>query len=298
MLTGKHVAFIGGDARQLEVIKSCTDLNAKVSLIGFDNLQSPFSGASHRELTPELFKTVDMLILPILGTDEEGHIDSIFTTKTLVLTEADINALPSHAVVYAGIAKSYLKNLCATHSIRLVELLKRDDVAIYNSIPTVEGALMMAIQNTNITIHGSTTLVLGLGRVGMTLCRTLHALGARVKVGVRQPDQVARSVEMGLLPFEMVNLREEVKDVDLLFNTVPALVVTDQVLKAMPYSAVIIDLASKPGGVDFSFAKKRGIKAMLAPSLPGIVASKTAGRILAQTMTRLLAEEYGEEDPS
>lgn len=79
--------------------------------------------------------------------------------------------------------------------------------------------------------------------------------------------------------------------VDLLFNTVPALVVTDRVLSQMPHSSVIIDLASKPGGVDFGFAEKRGIKAMLAPSLPGIVASKTAGRILAQTMTRLMAEE-------
>ena len=51
--------------------------------------------------------------------------------------------------------KSYLKNLCCAHGIELVELFDRDDVAIYNSIPTAEGALMMAIQNTDITIHGS-----------------------------------------------------------------------------------------------------------------------------------------------
>jgi dipicolinate synthase subunit A len=51
---------------------------------------------------------------------------------------------------------------------------------------------------------------------------------------------------------------------------------------------VIIDLASKPGGVDYAFAEKRGIKAILAPSLPGIVAPKTAGRILARTITQLL----------
>lgn len=298
MLTGKHVAFIGGDARQLEVIKSCLSLDAKVSLIGFENLQSPFSGATNREISPELLATVDMLILPILGTDEEGHVDSIFTTKTLVLTERDMRALPPHAVVYAGIAKSYLKNLCEEATIRLVELLKRDDVAIYNSIPTMEGALMMAIQHTNITIHGSNSMVLGLGRVGVTLCRSLHALGAQVKVGVRKPAHVARSVEMGLLPFSMEELANEVGDIDLLFNTIPAKVVTEAVLKKMPYSAVIIDLASKPGGVDFAYAEKRGIKALLAPSLPGIVAPKTAGRILAQTMTRLLAKEFGEEGSS
>ncbi|WP_309862382.1 dipicolinate synthase subunit DpsA [Desmospora profundinema] len=296
MLTGKHVAFLGGDARQLEVIKNCIQLKAKVSLIGFDNLESPFSGAVRRELEPEWFSTVDLLILPILGTDEDGHVGSIFTTRSMVLTEEHISKLPAHAMVVTGIAKSYLQNLCSDNGIRLVELLKRDDVAIYNSIPTVEGALMMAIQSTNITIHGSKSVVLGLGRVGLTLARTLHAIGAQVKVGVRTPAQVARSVEMGITPFYTENLPQEVGNVDLLFNTVPSPIVTEPVLAAMPATAVIIDLASKPGGTDFAFAKKRGIKAMLAPSLPGIVASKTAGRILAQTITRLLGEELGEED--
>lgn len=295
MLTGKHVAFLGGDARQLEVIKNCIQLNATVSLVGFDNLESPFSGAVRRDLNPEWFSTVDLLILPILGTDEEGYVDSIFTTKSLVLTQDHIGNLPSHAMVVAGMAKSYLQNLCSHKGVQLVELLKRDDVAIYNSIPTVEGALMMAIQSSNITIHGSRCVVLGLGRVGLTLARTFHAIGARVKVGVQTPAQMARAVEMGITPFHFKNLADEVEDVDLLFNTVPALIVTEPVLAAMPSTAVIIDLASKPGGTDFAFAKKRGIKAMLAPSLPGIVASKTAGRILAQTITRLLAEELEEE---
>ncbi|MFD1426245.1 dipicolinate synthase subunit DpsA [Kroppenstedtia sanguinis] len=296
MLTGKHIAIVGGDARQLEVIKSCIEGNAKVSLIGFDNLQNPFSGAVHRELSIQFVESVDLMILPIMGTDDHGLVDSIFTQRRIVLAEEHISALPDHAIIFSGMAKPYLKNLCEKYSIRLVELLMRDDVAIYNSIPTVEGALMLAIQNTNITIHGSTCAVLGLGRVGMTLCRTLHALGARVKVGVRSPDQVARAEEMGLSPFLMKDLSAQVGDLDLLFNTVPAQVVTEQVLNQMSYSCVIIDLASKPGGTDFTFAEKRGIKAMLAPSLPGIVASKTAGRILARTITRLMAEELGERE--
>ncbi|MDA8352363.1 MAG: dipicolinate synthase subunit DpsA [Firmicutes bacterium] len=294
MLKGKHVVFIGGDARQLEVIKNCIEGKARVSLIGFDNLQSPFSGAVNRELTENLLKTTDILILPILGTDEEGFVDSIFTTKKLVLTERHIASLPHHVTIFSGIAKSYLKDLSEKYSIRLVELLKRDDVAIYNSIPTVEGALMMAIQNTNITIHGSTCAVLGLGRVGMTLGRTLTALGAQVKMGVHRPDQAARAEEMGLKAFFTKDIHDQVDDVELLFNTVPSLIVTEEVLNRMSHNTVIIDLASKPGGVDFLHAEKRGIKALLAPSLPGIVASKSAGRILAQTIIRLVAEQHEE----
>ena len=137
MLTGKHIAIVGGDARQLEVIKSCIEGNAKVSLIGFDNLQNPFSGAVHRELSIQFVESVDLMILPIMGTDDHGLVDSIFTQRRIVLAEEHISALPDHAIIFSGMAKPYLKNLCEKYSIRLVELLMRDDVAIYNSIPTV-----------------------------------------------------------------------------------------------------------------------------------------------------------------
>ena len=151
---------------------------------------------------------------------------------------------------------------------------------------------MMAIQHTNITLHGSTVVVLGLGRVGLTLSRTLKALGAHVRVGVRKSEHFARADEMRLGPFYTDHLASNVRDADIVFNTVPAHVVTAEVIKQMPGHTLIIDLASKPGGTDFRYAEKRGIKAMLAPSLPGIVAPKTAGRILAVTLSQLIQDRF------
>ncbi|HZG77530.1 MAG TPA: dipicolinate synthase subunit DpsA [Paenibacillus sp.] len=291
MLTGTQVAFIGGDARQLEVIQRLTELDATVTLIGFDNLKQAFSGATHAELTEDAFEGVDAVLLPVVGTDDDGRIEAVFTSKELRLTEACIARLPKHAKVYAGMAKPYLRNLCEQHGIALIELLERDDVAIYNSIPTAEGALLMAIQNTDITIHGSTTVVLGFGRTGMTMARTLQGLGSKVLVGVRKEEHFARAYEMGFRPFYTSELQEHVGDVDILFNTVPTQIVTAKVIAAMPPRAVIIDLASKPGGTDFRFAERRGVKALLAPGLPGIVAPKTAGRIIAAVVSQLIMED-------
>ncbi len=291
MLTGIHVAFLGGDARQLEVIKKCVQLDAVVTLIGFDNLESSFTGATKKPLTCDVLKDVDALILPIVGTDEKGFVESIFCSKPLQLLEEHARCLQKHCVVYTGMAKPYLKTLLSKQQITLVELLNRDDIAIYNSVPTVEGALMMAIQNTDITIHGSQVIVLGLGRVGMSLARSLHALGARVRVGAKRPEHIARIYEMGLTPFYLDELKQQVGNVDILFNTIPHLVVTAEVIAQMPQSAIIIDLASKPGGTDFRYAERRGIKALLAPGLPGIVAPKTAGQIIANTLSRLIAEQ-------
>ncbi|COH28164.1 Stage V sporulation protein FA [Streptococcus pneumoniae] len=59
----------------------------------------------------------------------------------------------------------------------------------------------------------------------------------------------------------------------------------------MPAHTLVIDLASKPGGTDFRYAEKRGVKALLAPGLPGIVAPKTAGQILANVLSQLLAAD-------
>ena len=45
MLTGMQIAVIGGDARQLEIIRKLTELDAKLSLIGFEQLDHAFTGA-------------------------------------------------------------------------------------------------------------------------------------------------------------------------------------------------------------------------------------------------------------
>lgn len=292
MLTGMHVAFVGGDARQLEVIQKLSELDATVQLIGFDNLQSPLNGVVKTKLTTDVFAQLDVVVLPAVGSDENGCVESIFSSEELVLTDELLGALPKHAKIFAGMAKSYLKTLCTKHNVTLIELFDRDDVAIFNSIPTAEGAIMMAIQNTDFTIHGSLSIVLGLGRTGLTMARTLKGLGSRVKVGVRKPEHFARAWEIGFEPFYMKDLFQNVSDVDLLFNTIPSLVVTASIIANMPHRALIIDLASKPGGADFRFAEKRGIKALLAPGLPGIVAPKTAGKIIANTVSQLLLEDY------
>jgi dipicolinate synthase subunit A len=245
----------------------------------------------HAEFDDSLFTDVDALLLPAVGTDDNGFIHAVFSDRQMQLLDQHIAKLPKHCKVYAGMAKPYLRELCAQHQIGLVELFDRDDVAIYNAIPTAEGAVMMAIQNTDITIHGSTCMVLGFGRTGFTMARTLLNLGAKVLVGVRRSEHFARAAEMGFVPFYTSQLLQNTGNIDLLFNTIPTMIVTAQIIANLPSRTVIIDLATKPGGTDFRFAEKRGIKAILAPGLPGIVAPKTAGRIIAECLTQLITDD-------
>ncbi|MFF2876877.1 dipicolinic acid synthetase subunit A [Gottfriedia sp. NPDC057991] len=288
MLTGLHIAVIGGDARQLEVIRKLTELDAKVTLIGFEQLDSGFTSASKELIADADFKDLDAILLPVPGTNNEGVVDTIFSNEKVVLTKEILDSTPSHCTIYSGISNSYLDSIVTASNRKLVKLFERDDVAIYNSIPTVEGTIMMVIQHTEYTIHNSKVAVLGLGRTGMSVARTFHSLGAKVKVGARKSEHIARIVEMGLEAFEFKNIEEALKDVDVVINTVPVQIVTASVISRLQPHALIIDLASKPGGTDFRYAEKRGIKALLAPGLPGIVAPKTAGQIIGNVLTQLL----------
>lgn len=44
MLTGIRIVFLGGDARQIEVIRKCVELDAAVSVAGFDTWDAPCPG--------------------------------------------------------------------------------------------------------------------------------------------------------------------------------------------------------------------------------------------------------------
>ncbi|WEG11572.1 dipicolinic acid synthetase subunit A [Pullulanibacillus sp. KACC 23026] len=296
MLTGIHIVIIGGDARQLEVIDKLNNLDAQLDLVGFDRLDQYFHGVNKMDLEDIDPTTVDVIVLPVSGANNEGYVESIFTEKKIQLTKEWLSETPENCVIYSGIPTAFLLECERDCKCTLVKLFERDDVAIYNSIPTVEGTIMMVIQNTDITIHGSNVIILGLGRTGMSLARTFDALGAHVKVGARRPEHMARITEMGLEPFHIKDLENKVSDVDVVINTVPAKIITSLVLSQMPSRALVVDVASKPGGTDFRYAERRGIKAILAPGIPGIVAPKTAGRIIANVLSELLLERFEKTD--
>jgi len=292
MLTGLRIVFLGGDARQVEVINKCIELDASVRLVGFDKLENSPSGVRHEALSSVLLQEADIIVMPVIGCDDNGIIAAPFGSGDLVMKQELFMAIREGALVYTGMAKSLLRRMSTEYGFRLIELLDRDDVAIYNSIPTAEGALMMAIQNTDITIHDSTCVVLGIGRTGFTLAKTLQGLGAKIRVGVRREADAARAAVMGWEPFMTRDLTAYTSDIDLIFNTIPTMIITAQIISKLPRRTVIIDLASAPGGTDFRFAEKRGIKALLAPGLPGIVAPKTAGIIIANTLCQSITEEF------
>ena len=177
--------------------------------------------------------------------------------------------------------------------VELVDYFARPELTVYNAIPTAEGCIGILLERRSRTLWGAAVLVLGFGPVGRALAVRLAALGARVTVAARRPVQRAMAEELGLRAVPLTELAAEAAAFDTVVNTIPAPVLTAQVLAALPKKSLIVDLASKPGGTDFAAARRLGHTALHALSLPTVWAPETAGEALARTVQAILQEREG-----
>ena len=210
--------------------------------------------------------------------------DEVLTLKSLT---DGINPL---SIVFGGRISRTLSSELESRGIMHRDYMKRDELAIRNAVPTAEGAIEIAISETPITLHGSKCLVMGYGKVGKVLARFLDGLGANTYVEARKYADLALIESHGCIPLTMKEAKTRINEFDVIFNTIPALVLTKDVLSGVNQNSLIIDLASKPGGVDFESARELGVKVIWALSLPGKVAPVTAGIIIKDTITNMLSE--------
>lgn len=286
-LKGVKIAVLGGDQREIILVSKLVELGAEVKVSGFAPEMLP-----KRVITAfsveEAVEGAKVVVLPLPGTDSEGLVYSAFASCPLYFTENTARKLNPGTLVIIGKAKPFLKAWSTQYQFNLLEIAEIDELAILNSVPSAEGAIQIAMQELPITIHSSQSWVLGFGRLGKTLARMLKALGAHTTVCARKPADLARIWEMGYRGLHFSELVKEIGSAEIIFNTVPALILTEEVLQQCQREVLIVDLASAPGGTDFAAAERLGIKAILAPGLPGKVAPKTAGRILAAVVPNLV----------
>ena len=92
--------------------------------------------------------------------------------------------------------------------------------------------------------------------------------------------------------FSMSELADNIGKFDTIINTVPVMILTEEILASSKAGCLVIDLASKPGGTDFAAAKRMEINAIHALALPGKVAPASAGKLITETI-REITDERG-----
>ena len=184
----------------------------------------------------------------------------------------------------AGSIKDDLQKVADENSVQTTDLIKNEKLAILNSISTAEGAIEVAMKETDTIIHGSNVLILGFGRIGKVLAKKLQGLSANVTCAARKQEDLAWIKAYGYKAININELGKELEHFDIILNTVPHLVLTKEKIQYLNKKCLIIELASNPGGIDRKEAENYKIKVVEALALPGKVAPTTTAEFIKEAI--------------
>ena len=285
-----HFTVIGGDYRSVAVAQKLSELGYTVSVFGF-NSDVVFSGdITYAETLKEACENAAYIILPLPYSRNARFLNTpLYDSAISMVSFAD--TVKQGQMVFAGKIDEVFRSMLEAKGIKFCDYSMREEFSVLNAIPTAEGALQVAFKELPHTINGSNCLVAGYGRIGKILSHFLHGLGAKVTVSARRQSDLAWIKSMGYTAVSSKDIKNLAHSFQVVFNTVPSCLFDRELLCRLSKDVLVVDLASSPGGVDFETAKKLGINAIHALSLPGKVAPHTAGTIIATTVLNLIAEQ-------
>ena len=279
---------VGGDMRQLKLAQLLSDDGHTVHTYALDPGPEDVSQLL-QEQNLNHAGLADCVVLPLPVTAGGGLLNTPMSLSEHPLAPI-LDRLSPRQFLCGGRVDEQALALARERGLTIHDYFAREELAVANAVPTAEGALQLAMEHLPITIHGARVLVVGFGRVGRMTAQRFAALGARVSVAARRYEQLAWAQAMGLGAEELGHLAGWLCGYDLVVNTVPAPVLTRTELEDLKGDCLIIDLASKPGGVDLAAAGQLGLTVIWALSLPGKVAPVTAGAAIRSTIYNMLRE--------
>lgn len=286
----KSISVIGGDLRSLKLIELLEKDGLNVYTYGFE-LAEEISNNSKikkcKDLKTALGKS-KVVIGPIPFSSDRQNLLTPFSEEKISISDFLDNI--EGKIVIGGNFSEEIRKKFESKNVEYIDLIKREEFSVLNAISTAEGTIEIMIRETQRTIHGSKILVMGFGRVGKVLADKLAGIGADVYCEARKNEDIAWIKTYGYKPVKLSELNNYLSQFEIIVNTIPFQILDDKRLDFVKQDAVLIDLASNPGGIDRNAAKKKKIKLIWALSLPGKVAPITSAEFIKETLDNVLKE--------
>ncbi len=280
---------VGGDLRQARLCEMIQKDGHEVSVYALDRQKFENDIIVCPDMR-ESSQNADCVILPLPVVHEQGRLNAPLSNSTFKIEDI-LKSIPAGKLTVGGLIPQKVKEMAEGFSLNLIDYLQREELAVLNAIPAAEGAIQIAMEEMPVTIHGSDCLVIGNGRIGKILASFLQGLGAKVTVAARKYSDFAWIYASGHEFLDTRYLEGNLSRFDVIFNTVPKLVLNEVRLMEVRKDCLIIDLASKPGGVDMNVAQELSKRVIWALSLPGKVAPVSSAAAIRDTIYNLLSGE-------
>jgi len=284
----KAIAVVGGDLRIVKLIEMLVNDGYRVYTYGLENAEELLS-LETVEMCPTLEDTLTyskVVVGPVPLSSDRKRLTAPFG-RNIVDLDDFIEVMRGKYLIAGNIG---IKEQLDANEIRFTDLLKREEFSVLNTIATAEGTIQIAMEETQRTLHGSKVLVMGFGRIGKVLSKMLDGIGAKVYCEARKNEDISWIKAYGYNPIHLNDLNDHLGNFDIIINTIPFQILVDERLDLIKKEAIIIDLASNPGGVDRKQAREKGIRVIWALSLPAKVAPLTSAEFIKETIYHVLNE--------
>lgn len=284
------IAIIGGDLRIIKLVAMLANDDNEIYVYGLEKAEDlkKIKNIIECETIENATENVQIVIGPIPFSSNGITINTPFSNKEITVKEF-MNAINSKLLI-AGAISPEVYEMVNDENVKIIDIMKREELAVLNTIATAEGTIQIAIENTNKNLHGSEVLILGFGRIGKVLAKKLEGLSAKVTCAARKEEDLAWIQTYGHKAININNLGENLSKYDIIVNTVPNMILTEERLKFVDNECLLIDLASNPGGIDREVVKDRNLNFIWALSLPGKVAPTASAEFIKDTIYNILKE--------
>ena len=251
----RKFALIGGDLRIVNLAKMLTEDNNLV-----------YQYDSNCTSLEDTIKNADIVVSSIPFSKNGIDVYAPFNSHPIPID--DLAKCLNNKTFFAGSIPNIFYEITKNHNVQIFDLMEQEDLTILNTIATAEGAISDIILNMPKNIHGSKVLILGFGRVAKTLAIKLKGLDAKITCAARKDKDFAWMETLGFEKTNINKLKENLNEFDVIVNTVPKLILDKEKLKIVKKDCLLIDLASKPGGINEQTCKELNLKFIWALAIP------------------------------
>ena len=258
----------------------------------------------------EVLIPVEASYLPIKGLQQLEKLKRFLDKADVLILPIPVQKVPEQELFYDILNKNLQKKtlvmggcfskeqraLLTGRDIHFLDFMEDTVVTEENAEATAEGTIAQLVEKSPYNIDEAKVLVTGYGYCGKAIAKRLGALRARVTVLARRREVRKAAKEDGFYAVDFAFGPEEAMGAAMVVNTVPALVITEKIIKELPRDAYIVDIASGEGGTDFACAREYGIHADHVLGIPGKYAPKESAYILERSVERfILQQKQGEK---
>lgn len=287
----KHKYLVlGGDLRNVKLAEMLADDGNRVFSFGQDRSDEILDDGRIEKCNSlkSALENAQIIVGPVPFASNEEFINTPFSHDKILIK--DLMKTNKDKILITGSIKDNIKSLLDEKYMDVIDIMKRDDLAILNTIATAEGTIEVAIKNTDKILQGSRVLVLGFGRVGKIVANKFSKMSAFVTCAARKVSDLAWIKAYGYNSLNIYDLLYDLKEFDIIINTVPQTILKEKELKHVDSEALLIDLASSPGGIDGKMATSMGLNFIWALSLPGRIAPSSSAKFIKDTVYTILDE--------